>query len=136
LLARVGVATGPEEIQPVRDPLEDLGGCEHADPRGGKLDGQRQVVHSTADLANGLLGLGDNGALGKEGDGVLVRQRLDLVLVLAVDSQRRARRDQQAEVRAPLKQPRERRGGVEQMLEVVSHDQGSRVRYALRWPDI
>jgi hypothetical protein len=38
LLARVGVATCAEQVQPLRDPLEDLRGCEHADAGGGELE--------------------------------------------------------------------------------------------------
>ena len=55
--ASIHVAKGGEEKPAAvrRNPPEDLCGCEHADPGGGQLERQRQVVEPAAQLDNRLV---------------------------------------------------------------------------------
>ncbi len=50
LLARVGVAGRPEQIEAAAEALEDLVGPEHGGAGGGELDRERQVVEPAAEL--------------------------------------------------------------------------------------
>jgi hypothetical protein len=52
LLACLGVAAAPEQIEPLGEPLQDLGRGEHARPRRGQLDRERQVVQAAAQLGD------------------------------------------------------------------------------------
>ena len=49
-LARVGVAAALEQVEPLREALEDLGRRERRRPRGGELHGEREVVEAAAEL--------------------------------------------------------------------------------------
>ena len=58
-------------------------------------------------------------ALDEERGSVAVRQRLEAVLLLARDTQRRTARDEHADARARAENRADRRRGVEEVLEVV-----------------
>jgi hypothetical protein len=51
-LARIGVARALEQIEPLRETLQDLGRGEHARPGRGQLDRERQVVQPPAQLGD------------------------------------------------------------------------------------
>src|SRR6266516_3199627 len=97
LLARVGVAAGPEQVQSLRDPLEDLSGCEHADPGGGELERQRQVVEPAAQLDNSLVRL-DARPRAEQLDRLWLGESRYRVDELTVDPQQLPAGDEQAQV--------------------------------------
>ena len=105
MLTRIGVATGSEQIQPLRDPLEDLRGGKHAGPRGGKLDCQRQVVETAAQLGHRIVRL-DAGPRGEQLRRLCLCESRDLVDDLTVDPQPLPARDEHAQVRTSLQQGR------------------------------
>ena len=55
LLARVGVPSSLEQVEPLRETLEDLRRREDARARGGQLDRERQVVQPPAELGDRLV---------------------------------------------------------------------------------
>src|SRR5919197_4010304 len=101
LLARLGVAAALEQIEALREPLEDLGGREDPRPGGGELDGQRKVVEPPAKLLDRLVEL-EPGALAEQVDGFAIRQRRHLVLDLAPDTQELAARDEKLQIGTSL----------------------------------
>ena len=122
LLARVCVAASLEEIEPLREPVENLRGREHAAARGRELERQRQVVEGLAELRHGRVLL-DGGARAEELDCVPVGQRLDRILDLAAHAQELAARNEQPQVRACLDERGQLRRRVDDLLEVVEHEQ-------------
>ena len=72
--------------------------------------------------------------LDEEDRGIVVGQRLDRVPVLRVDVQRLAARDEDHGVRRPCEEGRDRRGGLDDLLEVVDEDEQPLVRHVLEQP--
>ena len=64
--------------------------------------------------------------------GIVVRQRLDRVPLLRVDVQRLAARDEHLRVRRPGEERRDRRRGLDDLLEVVEQDEQPLVRRRAR----
>ena len=122
LLARVGVAAGPEQVQSLRDPLDDLCGCEHPDPGGGELERQRQVVQPAAQLGNRLVRL-DARPRAEQLDRLRLRERRHRVDDLAVDPQQLPAGDEQAQVRTGPQQRRQLDRRLDHLLQVVEHEQ-------------
>ena len=85
LLARVGVATAGEEVEPLREPLEDLGRGERPRARGCQLNRERERVEAGAELGDLRRRL-DLRPFGEEGDG-LRSERRDRELDLALDAE-------------------------------------------------
>src|SRR5207302_7618328 len=56
LLARVGVPSTSEQVEPLRQAFEDLDRGEHARPRCCQLDGEREVVQATTQSGDRLVG--------------------------------------------------------------------------------
>ena len=52
-VALVGVAAALEQVEPLRDPLEQLLGAEELDARGGELDREREAVEAADQLVHG-----------------------------------------------------------------------------------
>ena len=104
-----GASRGPELSRSSRrvEAVEDLGGREDLDPRGGELDRQRQAVEPGADLRDPRLVAGlerqprvdGAGAAQEQRDRGLGGERAERELVLGGDPQRRAARDDELRVR-------------------------------------
>ena len=91
LLAGIRVAAAFEQVEPLREALEDLRRRERLRSRGGELDGERERVEAGAqlgDLGGGL----ELRALAEEGDGFGLGERGHCVLDLAGDAQELAAR--------------------------------------------
>ena len=57
LLARVDTAAGLEQIQPLREPLDELRGREDSDPRRRQLERERDAIEPAADVDDGRCGV-------------------------------------------------------------------------------
>ena len=91
-----------EEREPLLQPREQGIRRQDLDARGRQLDRERQAVEAAADLGDGAVGreVGPDGpgALVEEGDGVVVRQRRNRILLLQRQAERLAARREQLEV--------------------------------------
>src|SRR5262249_53086188 len=103
LLTGLGVAAALEQVEPLRDALQDLGRGEHAEPGGGQLASERQLVESSAELADRLVGF-DLRANAEELYRLRLGQGRNGKLDLALDAQELPTGYKQLEVRAALKQ--------------------------------
>ena len=121
-LARIGVPAALEQVEPLREALEDLRRGEDARARGGELERERQVVEAAAELGDRLVRL-EPRALAEELDRLGLGQRRDRVLDLAADAQQLAARDEQLQVRAALEQLAELGRRLDHLLEVVEQQQ-------------
>ena len=99
LLARVGVATTLEEIEPLSQPLEDLLHGEHAGAGGGEFERKRHVVQPAAQLLDGGRPLGPR-ALTEEPCRFLGIQRPKRIFAFAGHPQQLPARDDDRQVRA------------------------------------
>ena len=148
---------GGEQRQAALEPLRDAGRREHPQLRGREFDGQGKPFEAAADVHDraGVLfrelerGLGRLGPVDEQGHcgGLLSalqrsggavrrrRQRRHVVDLLAPDSQHDAAGHQEARSRCDRVQPDEHRCDVDDLLEVVEHEQhvaaGEGVRDAL-----
>ena len=118
LLSRVGVAAGREQVESLRDPLQDLGGCEHAHAGGGELERQRQVVEPAAQLGNRLLRL-DARPGAEQLDRLRLGESRHRVDDLALDAQQLPAGDEQAQVRTGPQQRRQLDRRLDHLLQVV-----------------
>ena len=100
LLPGVCVAAALEQVEPLREPLQDLLGREHLRAGGRELDREREQVETAAELGD-LLARFELGALAEERDSLRFLQRWDLVLDLALHAQELAARAEEGEARAP-----------------------------------
>ena len=99
-----------EQVEPLVEQREHRIGRQELRARGGELDGERQAVEASADLLDrGRVlvrqqeaRIGSPGALDEERNGVLEVERVERVLLLAGDPQRRAARDEEREPRRGL----------------------------------
>ena len=97
-MALLGVTRPLERVQPVCEPVEEHLGCEQLRAGGGELERERQTVESVAELRDRSRG-GDArshgpGALAEELHRIVVNERREVELRLALDAQRlAARRD-------------------------------------------
>ena len=121
-LARLGVAAADEQIEPLRESLQDLAWAEHARSRRGQLDGERQIVQAAAELDD-LRARLQTGPGTEELDRLGVGQRRHRVVDLAADPQQLPARHQEAEVWAGLEQLAEPGRGFHHLLEVVQQQE-------------
>ncbi len=120
---RITRAAG-QEVEAAAEPLEDRRGRERAGAGGGELDRERQPVEPAADLGDcGVVGVGDAGAAHKQLDRGLRRQRRQRHLALLGQPQRGLARDQHGHSRRPAQEVADRGRGVDELLEVVEHEQ-------------
>jgi hypothetical protein len=102
-------------------------GSEQLRPRGGELEREREAVEPAADRVDRRVrrerAADCAGALDEERRRLVRREWVERVLALAGEAQRRAARDEDAELARRGEQRREPRCGVEQVLEVVEHEQ-------------
>ena len=122
MLARVGVAAALEQVESLREPVEDLRGSEDAGAGGGELESERQVVEPAAELGDRLVRL-EPRALAEELDRLRLGERGHGVLDLAPDAEELPARDQEAQVGARLEQLRELGRRLDHLLEVVEQQQ-------------
>ena len=95
----VGVAAAFEQVEPLRQALEDLGGGNDARSGGGQLERERELVQAPAQLGDRLVRL-EPGAGAEELDCLALLQGRHRVLALAPDAQQLPARDQQFQVGA------------------------------------
>ncbi len=127
-LRRVAGAAA-EQIEPAREPVEDVLRREDLDPRRRELDRQRESVEPAADLLDDAGRVVEQarvdgaGAALEQRDGRLGGQRAERELVLGGEMERRAARHHELRARRRVQDRVERGRGVEQLLEVVHDDQ-------------
>src|SRR3954470_7076809 len=103
LLPNLGVPAAAEQVEPATEPLEQLTGREHRDPRRGELERKRQVVQPRAQLVERRLGL----EVGTHGPGagseqlarIATREDRHRVDMLARELEPLAARDDDGEIR-------------------------------------
>ena len=114
-----------EQRQALLESCEQRLGVEHLHPGGGQLDRERQPVEAPADLGGDRvvdLHVGD-GPLTEELHGGRLGQRTQRVLALRRDPQRLATGHEQLSARARSHERCDIAGGVDDLLEVVEHEQ-------------
>ena len=84
MLARVGVAAALEQVESLREPVEDLRGSQDAGAGGGELESERHVVQPAAELGDRLVRL-EPRALAEQFDRLRRDERGHGVLDLAPD---------------------------------------------------
>ncbi len=116
-----------EQRQPLFESLEQDGRRESLHTSSGEFDRERQAIEAPADLGDlavrDKVGADSQGTLHEEFDRFSLWQRIDGDLPLAVDVQRLAARDEHRQVRTGSDRLCDPGGRVEQMLEVVQHEQ-------------
>ena len=116
-----------EQRQPLLESFEQHRRRESLHARSSQLDRERQAVEAPADLGDlavcGKVGIDGQGTLHEEIDCFPLSQRIDGDLPLAVDVQRLAARDEHRQVRTGSDRLCDAGGCLEQMLEVVQHEQ-------------
>ena len=120
-----GEVTRPrgEQVQAPAKPLQHLCRCQHLHPCCGKLEGQGQAVELAADLGDGIVGLEVSlqrpRPLGKQGDGLGLRQRRDGIAPLAGQLQRFAAGDQELDRGSRSQEPGQTGCCLHDLLDVV-----------------
>ncbi len=122
LLAGVCVATALQEIEAVREAIEDLRRRERLRAGSRELDGERQAVEPRTELSD-LLARSELRAHAEELDGLGLGERRHLVLDLTAHAQALAARDEQGKVGAALDERRELRCRLDHLLQVVEKQQ-------------
>ena len=116
-----------KQRQPLLESFEQDRRRESLHARSSQFDRERQAVEAPADLGDlavcGKVGTDGQGTLHEEIDRFPLSQRIDGDLPLAVDVQRLAARDEHRQVRTGSDRLCDPGGCVEQMLEVVQHEQ-------------
>ncbi len=122
LLTGIGVATALEQVEPLREALEDLRGRERLGAGGGELDGEGERVEAGAQLGDLVGGL-ELGARAEELDRVGLGERGHRVLDLAGDTQEFAGGDEQREVGAGGEERRKLGCRLDHLLQVVEQQE-------------
>jgi hypothetical protein len=121
------VPTAGQDRQMSFQPVGKLRCIRAARPRGGELQGEREAVEPLTDPADGRTvpeaGIHFTGPLDEQGGRVVEWERLHAVLAFAPDPERDATRHEQRRVPRALEEIHDRRGRLEQVLEVVEHEQ-------------
>ena len=126
-----------EEVDVALDLVRDLGAGEHGHPRGGELDAERHAVDEPADAERlrpcviegearyDLSGPLDEQAHCRGARVAVVRkaETLDVEHPLTLDVEPLPRRRQELDVRCALDHLAQKPGALDQMLEVVEHEQ-------------
>ena len=129
LLARIGVAAGLEEVEPLREALEQLLRREDDRARSGELEGQGQVVEARAELHDRRVlrpGVERARASHEELDAVVVRERRDRVHVLALQLEPLAARDEDRRAR-DVAQARDLVGDAGSRCSALSRSSSARI---------
>ena len=121
-LTCLSIAAALEQIETLRDPLQDLPRRQYRRARGSELERQRQVVEDSAECGDGCVGL-DTRPLTEEVDRLRFGERQHAVLDFASDAQALPTRDEDAEIRARFEQRREVGSRFDDLLEVVEQEQ-------------
>src|SRR5207302_5114806 len=106
LLTGLGVPTPLEQVEALREALQDLDGRQDARARRRQLDPQRQVVETPAQLGDGLVGL-ESGTGAEELDRLRPGEGWDGVLDFSPDPKELPARHQELEVGTALEERRE-----------------------------
>ena len=122
LLPRVGVAATLEQVEALREALEDLSRRERLGARGGELDGERQLVESDAELGD-LLARLEAGALTEQRHGLGRGERRHRVLDFALDAQELAARHEHVQIGAGAEQRRQLGRRLDHLLQVVEQQE-------------
>src|SRR6476660_2924261 len=127
LLPRIYAATCLEQVEPPRQAVEQLLRREHGDPGSGELERERQVVEPGAQLVD------DRAGLETRVDGLRPRDEeigripslewRDGIGLLARKSQQLSARHEELKVPTGGEQPSELVRCIDQVLEVVEHEQ-------------
>ena len=122
LLPRVGVAATLEQVEALREALEDLSRRERLGARGGELDGERQLVESDAELGD-LLARLEAGALTEQRHGLGRGERRHRVLDFALDAQELAARHEHVQIGTGAEQRRQLGRRLDHLLQVVEQQE-------------
>ena len=132
-----------EELQPVIEPLLQCGRRQPADARGGELDRERQPVERSADVRDRIRVCARDGEIRLDGLRARLEQRYRFALrqafevvaalgrlqrkdgidPLGGEAKRRAARHEELDVGRARRDSCDRRCGLDDMLEVVEHEQ-------------
>ena len=123
---------GGQQRQAVHQPVSEHLGGQDADVGGGKLDRQWQSVKPSDDVVQDSLVRHDGrqrrtAALLEESDPRCARQWRDLQLALGTDPQWRPAGHQDVQRRAPFEQLGDGWRGLDDLLEIVEHEQDAPV---------
>ena len=129
-VALVCIAASLEQIEPLRDPLEQLLGAEELDTCRGQLDRKREAVEAANQLVHRgrVSGIGADGPrpLDEQRDGIVLAHGRQVELAFTGDPERLAARCHDPKSRHGGEQVGERPGCVgQELLEVVEDDVGS-----------
>jgi hypothetical protein len=129
-VALVGVAAALEQVEPLRDPLEQLLGAKELDACGGQLDREREPIKTADQLVHRVrvtdIGPDSLRPLDEQRDSVTLVHRRQVELGLTRYPQRLTARRHDPKRRGGSKQLGERPGCVgEELLQVVEDDVGS-----------
>ena len=120
-----------QQRQALFEPLEDLPGRQGLRPGGRQLDGERQVIHASADVGDGIVGLevrpDGRRPRHEQGHTLVVGQRRHRILVLARHVQGLAAGDQQIEIGAGLQKRCHFGSSLDDLLEVVEENEHRRI---------
>ena len=122
LLPRVGVAAALEQVEALREALEDLSRRERLGARGGELNGERQLVESDAELGD-LLARLEAGALTEQRHGLGRGERRHRVLDFALDAQELAARHEHVQIGTGAEQRRQLGRRLDHLLQVVEQQE-------------
>src|SRR5256884_9784650 len=118
LLAPVGIPSSLEQVEALRETLEDLGWRQNARSSRRQLHRERQVVETAAELGDRLVAL-ESRAAAEEVDRVSLGERKDRVFDFSPDAQELTAGDDQSEIRTGFDQRGELWCCLDHLLEVV-----------------
>ncbi len=121
-MAGIGVTTALEQVEPLRQPIQDLGRGERLDAGGGEFDGERERVEAGTELGD-LLGRLDLRPLAKQRDGFGLGKRWHRILDLSLHAQERAARDEERQVGTCGEEGRELGRRLDHLLQVVEQEE-------------
>jgi hypothetical protein len=122
LLARVGVAASPKEVQPLGEAVEDLLRREDLRPGSRELERERHAVETAAELRD-RAAPPQPGTEAEQLDRVRLGEREHFVLDLAAHAKELPRRHEHLQMRTRLDESRNVARGLDDMLEVVQQQQ-------------
>ncbi len=122
-LARIGIPAALQEVEALREPLEDLRGRERSRTGRGELDRERHVVECPAERADRIVGPLEAGAREEQRDGIGLGERLNFVLDLSPNAEALSARREDGEVRTRFDQVGQRRRRLDHLLQVVEDEE-------------
>src|SRR5262249_15347674 len=121
-MARCRVASSAQQVEPLRQTLENLSRRERDGPSRGQLDRQGKAVEPPAELGDRLV-RNEARPLTEEIGRLALAERIHRIRDLAADLQELAARNEQTQVLTGLDERRELRRRVDHLLDVVEQQE-------------